>query len=160
MKTLIGKSDTCNDIQCIQYKDGITSNKENLDKPMEEADLRIIPHIEDSIQSKNTRIVLLLSNTDFLVLVWYFMQYFTSIGLEELWIQFGTGKNKRSIPVRKLSYKLGPHMCSNLFKAHIITGSDTSSKMGTKAAAIKCGQIDYFNNFGLEYSIKSQFENA
>ena len=29
-----------------------------------------------------------------------------------------------------------------------------------KAAAIKCGRIDYLNNFGLEYSIKSQFKNA
>ena len=50
-------------------------------------------------------------------------------------------------------------MCSNLFKAHILTGSDTTSKIGKKAAAIICGQIDYLNNFGLEYSIKSQFEN-
>ena len=51
-------------------------------------------------------------------------------------------------------------MCSNLFKAHILTGSNTTSKIGTKAAAIKCGQTDYLNNFGLEYSIKSHFENA
>ena len=51
-------------------------------------------------------------------------------------------------------------MCSHLFKAHILTGSDTTSKIGAKAAAIKCGRIDYLNSFGLEYSIKSQFENA
>ena len=60
------------------------------------------------------------------------MQHFTSIGLEELWIQFGTGKNKRFIPVHKLSYKLGSHMCSNLFKAHILTGSDTTRKIVRK----------------------------
>ena len=36
----------------------------------------------------------------------------------------------------------------------------TTSEIGMKAAAIKCGQIDYLNNFGLEYSIKLQFENA
>ena len=137
--TLIGDSDTCNGIQCIQYKYGITSNKENLDKPLDEPDPRIIPHIEDSIQSKNTRTVLLSNDKDVLVLVLYFMQYFTSIGLKELWIQFGTGQNKRFIPVHKLSYKLGPHMCSNLLKAHILTGSDTTSKIGTKAAGIKCG---------------------
>ena len=73
--------------------------------------------------------------------------------MKELWIQFGTGKNKRFIPVHKLPYKLGRHMCSNLFKVHILTGSDTTSKIGAKAAAVKCGQIDYLNNFGLEYSI-------
>ena len=51
-------------------------------------------------------------------------------------------------------------MCSSLFKAHILTSSDTTSKIDTKAAAIKCGPIDYLNNFGLEYSLKSQFEKA
>ena len=36
---IIGDSDTCNGIQCIQYKNGITNNKENLNKRIEEADL-------------------------------------------------------------------------------------------------------------------------
>ena len=73
----------------------------------------------------------------FLVLVLYFMQYFSSIGLKELWIQFRTGQNKIFIPVHKI-YKLGPHMCSDLFKAHILTGSDSTSIIGTKAATIEC----------------------
>ena len=118
---------------------GITSNTDNLDKPIEEADQRIISHTEDSIDSKNTRIVLLSNDTDVLVLMLYFMQYFTSIGLKDLWIQFGIGQNKRFIPVHKLSYKLFFHMCSNLFEAHAWTGSDTTSKIGRKAAAIECG---------------------
>ena len=103
---------------------------------------------------QNTRIVLLSHDIDALVL--YFMQYFTSIGLKELWIRFGTAQNKRFIPAHKLSCNLGSHMCSNLFKAQILTGSDTMtiSKTVTKAASVKCGQIDYFNNFRLKYSIK------
>ena len=67
---IIGDSDTCNGIQCSQYKNGITSNKEK------------------------QRIVLLSNDTDVLVLVLYFMQYFTSIVLKELWTQFETGKIK------------------------------------------------------------------
>ena len=52
-------------------------------------------------------------------------------------------------------------MCSNLFKAYILTSSDTASKIGTKAAAVIYGRIDYLiNNFGLRQSIKSQFENG
>ena len=47
-----------------------------------------------------------------------------------------------------------------LFKAHVLRGSDSTSKIDTKAVAIKCGQIDYLNNFGLEYSVKLQLENA
>ena len=39
-------------------------------------------------------------------------------------------------------------------------GSDTTGEINTKAAAIKCRQIYYLSNLGLEYSIKRQFENA
>ena len=67
---IVGGSNTCNGIQCIQYRDGITSNKKNLDKPIEEAHLRIILHLEDSVQSKNTRIILLSNDTDVLVTIW------------------------------------------------------------------------------------------
>ena len=91
------------------------------------------------------------------MLVLHFMQYFTFTALKKLWIQFQTGQNKRFIPVHKFSYKSS---YSNLFKAHILTGSGTTSKIGAKVAAKKCGQIDYLNNFGVKYSIKSQFENA
>ena len=51
-------------------------------------------------------------------------------------------------------------MCSNLLKAHILTGSDTTSKIATEAAAIIRGKTDYLYKFGLEYSIKPQFENG
>ena len=89
------------------------------------------------------------------------MQYFTSIGLKELWmIQTGTRQNKRFIPVHKSSHKLGPHLCSNLFKVHTLMGTNTISKIGMKLATIKCGQIDYLSIFGLEYFIKSKFKNA
>ena len=56
-------------------QDGMRNNKENINKFIEEADLNIIPHIEDSIQSKNIRIILLSNDADVLVLVLYFMQY-------------------------------------------------------------------------------------
>ena len=46
-------------------------------------------------------------------------------------------------------------MCSNLFKEHILTGSDITSKISTKAAAINVDKLATF-----EYSMKSQFENA
>ena len=71
---IIGDNDTRKCIQCIQYKDDI-NNKENINKFIEEADLNIIPHIEDLIQSKNIRIILLSNDADVLVLVLYFMQY-------------------------------------------------------------------------------------
>ena len=41
-------------------------------------------------------------------------------------------------------------MCSNLFKVHMLMGTNTISKIGMKAATIKCGQIDYLSIFGLE----------
>lgn len=40
-----------NFISCTQHHQNATNHMEHLDKHIEEADLRIIPHIEDSIKS-------------------------------------------------------------------------------------------------------------
>ena len=75
-----------------------------LNKHIAEADLRIIPHIKDSIKLIYKRLVLLSNDTDVLITVFHCMEYFTSIGLNELWMQFGTGKYKRLIPVYTCIY--------------------------------------------------------
>ena len=131
---IICDSDTWNGILCIQYKDGITSNTDNLDKPIEEADQRIISHTEDSSYRSTFK-----RYRRFGVNVVFFYAIFHFYWFERFVDTFGIGQNKRFIPVHKLSYKLGLHMCSNLFEAHAWTGSDTTSKIGTKAGAIKCG---------------------
>ena len=55
--------------------------------------------------------------------------HFTTIKPQELWIDFGTGKTRRFIPVHELAMTLGPQKCTGLPLFHSITGCDTVSAM-------------------------------
>ena len=67
---------------------------EHLDKHIQEINLRIISYTGDSVKSNYKQVVLLSNYIDVLIAVLQYMQYFTSIELDELWMQFGTGKSR------------------------------------------------------------------
>ena len=56
---------------------------------------------------------------------------------DQLWILFGSGEKSRYIPVHKLTQALGEKNTKSLLQAHSLSGCDVTSKLGTKAAAIK-----------------------
>ena len=111
---------------------------EELNVDIEEADSRLIPHI--FYQSKNaTKRVLVSSNdTDVFVLLVHYFAKFSYQGLQELWILFGTGEKSRYIPIHTLISKVGPLITSGLLTAHVLSGCDVTSKVGTKQSALKC----------------------
>ena len=70
-----------------------------------------------------------------------------SHGLSELWIKCENGDSSRFIPLYFLISGLGPMVCSVIIKAHILTGCDITSKIGTELWVLKCkpekfGDID------------------
>ena len=67
---------------------------EHLDKHIQEINLRIISYTGDSVKSNYKQVVLLSNYIDVLIAVLQYMEYFTSIELDELWMQFGTGKSR------------------------------------------------------------------
>ena len=67
---------------------------EHLDKHIQEVNLRIISYTGDSVKSNYKQVILLSNYIDVLIAVLQYMQYFTSIELDELWMQFGTGKSR------------------------------------------------------------------
>lgn len=69
--------------------------------------------------------VLLSNDVDVFVVVLPYVKYFTSIGLKELWMQFGAGKTKRFVPAHKLLIHLCTQLFSNLIKCHVLTGTDS-----------------------------------
>ena len=72
--------------------------------------------------------------------VCYGLRYFSNFeehGLKELWIQYGNPKHW--IPIHKMYHIIGNDQAKAIIKAHIITGNDHLSKLGTKHAAV------YFN---------------
>ena len=47
--------------------------------------------------------------------------------LQELWIEFGVGKDKKWIPIHRYAEVLGQNVCMALPFFHAFTGSDTTS---------------------------------
>ena len=83
--------------------------------------------------------------------------------LSELWMTFGTGDTSRFIPLHFIASQIGQIVCSVIIKAHTLTGSDVTSKIGTKAAALKCTPENYLITFGEideQYLVKAMHTNT
>jgi len=116
------------------------SLKPELNCAIEEADARIIPHLKDSVKNGNKEIVVSSTDTDVLVLL---IHYFMSLEdhTVKVWNLFGAGDKTRYIPIHSLVQKLGCFKIEVLLTVHTLSGCDVTSKVGTKAAAMK--QIDW-----------------
>ena len=119
---------------------------DELNSTIEEADMRIIPHVYNSIINGTKRVVVLSNDRD-VVLLLYFMPEFLSKGVIELWVKYGTGNNERFIPIHLLANSIGYDMCHIILKAHILTGCDVTSKVG-KVNALKANPAQYLSRFG------------
>lgn len=122
---------------CVQGTNGILTQRDDLESSIEEADERIIPHVAKAVQSGSTNVLVLSNDADVVVLLIHYLPQFKQLGLKELWIEYGTGKSKRFIPVHNLWNKLTTNVRDNLLKVHILTGCDVTSKVGTKMMALK-----------------------
>ncbi|KAH3717245.1 hypothetical protein DPMN_060027 [Dreissena polymorpha] len=55
--------------------------------------------------------------------------------MKEIWQQYGTGENNRMLPLYQAISRLGTPLVKTMEKAHILTGDDCRSKVGTKHSA-------------------------
>jgi hypothetical protein len=124
---------------------------------IEEADARIMVHVEWAVYFMNcTRVVIASNDTDTFALLLHYTPLFQELGLKEVWQQYGTGEKRRMLPVHQAVLKLGEPMAKTVIKAHILTGDDCMSKIGTKHAAIVSDPVQYLMNFGEENSLSDQ----
>ena len=92
---------------------------------------------------------LMVSNdTDTVARFMYHFGTLKSKGIKSLWIQYGTGENLRYLPIHKIHNILGDSMCRSILKAHILTGDDSLSKIGTKHAALVSDPVKHLSVFG------------
>ena len=104
---------------------------------VEEADDRLVLHVEWAIRKeKCERVVVISNNSDTVALLLYHLPHLRTISLKELWQQYGTGEKRRMIPLRQALLNLGQSFTSVILKAHVLTGDDCISKIGTKHAAL------------------------
>ena len=126
-----------------------TEEVPSLSNWQEEADSRIISHYAHWAVGRGCDTVVVVSNdTDTIVLLLRYIGLFVENGLKQLWIHYGTGEKRRMIPLHLLSRKLGNDFCRVLIKAHVLTGNDTVSKIGTKHAALVSNPTRFLSNFG------------
>jgi hypothetical protein len=127
---------------------------------IEEADARLVVHVEWAVCVKQCKRVVVCSNdTDTFALLLHYTPQFQALGLKEIWQQYSTGEKRRMLPLHLQAVsKLGAPLAKCLIKAHILTGDDCMSKVGTKNAAIATDPVRYLMNFGETDSLSEQDE--
>ena len=116
---------------------------------IEEADEQIILHVNYAITHHNIKRHIILSNdTESFVLLLRYTPHFLSSGASEIWLNFGIGNSERMIPMHEVSTTLGPAKSLAMIKAHMLTGGDIHSKVGTKHAAVHFHPETYLSHFG------------
>ena len=124
---------------------------------LEEADSKVIVHVEYAVRvQKCLRVIVLSNDTDTFIFLLYYTEYFKRIGLKELWLQYGTGENRRMIPLHEAHTNIGTAFSKAILKAYILTGNDSISKVGTKHSAMTCDPVQYLTNFGEEAVLSEQ----
>ena len=118
-----------------------------LDNNIEETDMRLIPHVIYAVLAGIEMIVVLSGDTDVLVIALYFWNLLNSHGLRQFWMRAGVNDSTRYIPLHSLAKNIGS-LCHVLPAIHALTGSNITSKVGTKAAAPKADPVSYLKGFG------------
>ena len=92
----------------------------------EEADTRVFLHVNDMSLQGHTKITVRTVDTDVLVIA---VSVFARLKdqLEELWIDFGTGKHRQFIPIHSIFINLGESKALGLPFFHAFTGCDQVS---------------------------------
>ena len=132
----------------IEINDGKVEIKQHLQSDIEEADLRFPIHVLDTVRAGYKRCVVMSNDTDVIVTLLFHFRVFIQEGLDQLWVKAGLGSSTRFIPLHILHQKLGPNLINVLPALHSLTGSDITSKVGTKKGALKADPTKYLQSFG------------
>ena len=100
----------------------------------EEADTRMIVHVADAVDKGRNSTMIRTVDTDVAVLA---VAAVHTLGIKELWVSFGTGKNHKILPTHCYASALDPVRSRSLPIFHALIGSDTTSffaRYGKKTA--------------------------
>lgn len=93
----------------------------------EEADARIFVHARHAAEQGSKVIMVKANETDVLVIAISVLPTLQQIGLQQLWIAFGQGRNLRWIPVHDLCLSIGLKKTGGILFFHAFTGCDVVS---------------------------------
>ena len=118
---------------------GCASAFPRLDCTHEEADDRMMIHIQDILchRSQATSITLLSGDTDvFVCLLYHFSTNWRYRGLTELWLIRNTGLKRSILPLHDICTALDDDLVKCRPALHALTGCDSTSKVSTKLSAL------------------------
>ena len=130
-KLLTSGVDAANVTLVCTDQEGVLTNSQQLDcstlRPCthEEADTRIILHVDDISKKGIKKISVIATDTDVVVIALY---AYHCLNVDELWIDFGRGQNQRYYPIHEYSNILGKEKCDALTFWYAFTGCDTVSQ--------------------------------
>ena len=90
----------------------------------EEADTRMFVHAAEATNRGHMKIIIRTVDTDVVVLA---ISVVHQLGVDELWLDFGVGKNRRYLAAHLLSQAIGSLKSKCLPLFHSLTGCDTTS---------------------------------
>ena len=128
---------------CINIKSGICTPIPMLKCDHEEADDRLMFHINHSITIDNHQeIVLASADTDIFVCSLFHFARWMYFDFQELWILCGQGLTSRAVPVDDTAALLDSEAIDIVPAVHALKGCDTTSKVDTKKAALEVAESD------------------
>ena len=140
--TIIQHGDRGDVIMICAYDDTRISDSNELDLSNltpcnhEEADTRVFLHVKDMTQQGHTKMVIRTVDTDVLVLAVSVYEQLQK-EMEELWVDFGAGKNRKFFPIHETLEHIGECKARGFPFFHAFTGCDEVSFLShaTKSAA-------------------------
>ena len=115
----------------------------------EEADTCLFWHVKDASVNGIKKVMIITVDTG-VVLITTFV--FSSLELQELWIEFGSGKNKKCLPIHQNAAALGENLCRALPFWYALTGCDTVSHFAN------CGKKTAWNTWMSYKEVTQCFE--
>ena len=146
--------------ECRKLLAGIESEITELSSNQEEADDRIMFHINDGVVKHGVQSVLVDSpDTDvFVNLIFHFHKTWQ---LQKLFVKLGKRKNKKTVPVYLLVDQLDNNLVSCLPAIHALSGCDSTSKVGPKLSGMKASMdLSLLEGFGVEELSPQMISNA
>ena len=102
------------------------------------------------------RVVLLSNDTDSFALLVHYAQYLQTLGVKDIWQQYGTGEKWHMLQLHQTVSQFGAPFAKTVIRGHILTGDDYMRKVGTKHAAKACNPVPYLTMFGETDTLSDQ----
>ena len=124
--------------KCVKVCDGISEDIRLLKCDHEEADDRIMYHINHAVTVQNyEKVIVASTDTDIFICLIYHFTRWNFLNLQEIWMLCGQGATKRAVPIHEIATILDNTITDILPQVHALTGCDTTSKIGTKRSALQ-----------------------